>query len=91
VGLEVRDVEALREHYGLTLRAWVEGLRESWPTAVELVGQPRARAWLLYLAACALAFEHSNITVHQVLAVRQQEGGGSGLPATRDRWLTRPR
>ncbi len=82
-GLEVRDVEALREHYGRTLRCWVNNLREHWDTAVELVGQPRARTWLLYLAACALAFEHGNITVHQVLAVRQGGHGASGLPATR--------
>jgi cyclopropane fatty-acyl-phospholipid synthase-like methyltransferase len=31
-GLEVRDTEALREHYALTLRAWVDRLRDSWTT-----------------------------------------------------------
>ena len=88
VGFEVRDVEALREHYGLTLRAWVDNLRGSWPRAVSLVGQPRARTWLLYLAACALAFEHGNITIHQVLAVRQGDHATSGLPLTRGEWLS---
>src|SRR5436190_22777419 len=29
-GLEVRDVESLREHYGLTLRAWVANLESHW-------------------------------------------------------------
>jgi cyclopropane-fatty-acyl-phospholipid synthase len=91
VGFEIRDVEALREHYGLTLREWVDNLRSNWTSATELVGQARARTWLLYLAACALAFEHGNITVHQVLAVRQGEHGSSGIPATREEWLTASR
>lgn len=84
---EVRDVEALREHYGLTLRAWVANLRTSWEEAQVLVGESRARAWLLYLAACALAFEHGNLTVHQVLAVRQGDRGASHFPRTRPEWL----
>ncbi|MDA8436747.1 MAG: cyclopropane-fatty-acyl-phospholipid synthase [Actinomycetales bacterium] len=87
VGFEVRDSEALREHYGRTLRAWVDNLLPNWSEAVALVGEARARTWLLYLAACALAFEHGNITVHQVLAVRQGERGASGLPPTRAEWL----
>jgi len=89
VGLEVRDSEALREHYELTLRTWVDNLREHWDEAVTLAGEARARTWLLYLAACALAFDHGNITVHQVLAVRQTPMGKSGMPATRDQWLAR--
>ena len=87
-GLEVRDVEALREHYGLTLRAWVTNLREAWDHAHQLVSPARARAWLLYLAACALAFEHGNLTVHQVLAVRQRGHGTSDFPLTRTQWLS---
>jgi cyclopropane-fatty-acyl-phospholipid synthase len=86
-GLEVRDVEALGEHYGPTLRCWVNNLREAWPEAQQLVSAPRTRTWLLYLAVCALAFEHGNLTVHQVLAVRQAENGVSGPPLTRDQWL----
>jgi len=88
VGLEVRDVEALREHYALTLRAWVNNLRDSWQEAQQLVPPSRARTWLLYLAASALAFEHGNLTIHQVVAVRQGEHGASNLPLTREQWLT---
>jgi len=87
VGFEVRDVEALREHYGRTLRAWVNNLRDSWQEAQTLVSPSRARTWLLYLAACALAFEHGNLTIHQVVAVRQGEDGASSLPLTRGQWL----
>jgi cyclopropane-fatty-acyl-phospholipid synthase len=87
VGFEVRDVQALREHYALTLRAWVGNLRASWSEAQQIVPPTRARTWLLYLAAGALAFEHGNLTIHQVLAVRQGEHGDSDLPLTRDKWL----
>jgi cyclopropane-fatty-acyl-phospholipid synthase len=87
VGFEVRDVEALREHYGLTLRAWVNNLSDSWEEAQQLVSASRARTWLLYLAACALAFEHGNLTIHQVVAVRQEQGGASRFPTTRGQWL----
>ena len=87
VGFEVRDSEALREHYGMTLRAWVDNLRSSWVDAEQLVGTSRARTWLLYLAACALAFERGNITIHQVLAVRQGDRGASNIPRTRGEWL----
>jgi cyclopropane-fatty-acyl-phospholipid synthase len=88
VGFEVRDVEALREHYALTLRAWVNNLRGSWQDAQRLVPPSRPRTWLLYLAACVLAFEHGNLTIDQVVAVRQGEHGASSLPLTRDQWLT---
>jgi cyclopropane-fatty-acyl-phospholipid synthase len=87
VGFEVRDVEALREHYALTLRAWVNNLRGSWQDAQRLVSPSRARTWLLYLAAGALAFEHGNLTINQVVAVRQDEQGASNLPFTRGQWL----
>lgn len=85
-GFEVRDVEALREHYGLTLRAWVDNLRDHWDAALIHVPASRARTWLLYLAASALAFEHGNLTVHQVVAVRQADRASSGIPRTRREW-----
>ena len=39
-GFEVRDVESLREHYALTLRAWVANLEANWDKAVQLT-EPR--------------------------------------------------
>ncbi|MDH6576402.1 cyclopropane-fatty-acyl-phospholipid synthase family protein [Kitasatospora sp. MAP5-34] len=86
-GFEVRDVESLREHYGLTLREWVSNLEANWTEAVRSVGRGRARVWRLYMAACALAFEENRIGVNQVLAVRTGTAGDSGLPATRRQWL----
>src|SRR3546814_11666501 len=62
-GFEVRDVEALREHYALTLRAWVANLEQHWDDAVALVGVRRARVWRLYMAASAIGFEDGGLGV----------------------------
>jgi cyclopropane-fatty-acyl-phospholipid synthase len=78
-GFEVRHLESLREHYGLTLRAWVANLEGRWDEAVRLAGEGRARVWRLYMAASAVGFEAGRIQVHQVLAVKPA-GGSSGLP-----------
>ncbi|MEU9165628.1 cyclopropane-fatty-acyl-phospholipid synthase family protein [Streptomyces sp. NPDC048424] len=85
-GFEVRDVEALREHYALTLRAWVAGLQEHWDEAVRLTSPGRARVWQLYMAASALGFEHGRLGVNQVLAVKPAPGGDSGLPLRLRTW-----
>ncbi|MBA3431648.1 MAG: class I SAM-dependent methyltransferase [Actinobacteria bacterium] len=81
-GLEVRDVESLREHYALTLRRWVGNLNGDWERAMQLAGAPRARIWRLYMAGAALGFEAGRISVHQVLAVKSQ-AGDSGMPRSR--------
>ena len=78
-GLELRHAESLREHYALTLRAWVSNLEGNWDAAVAEAGAPRARIWRLYMAASALNFEAGRMQVHQVLAVRS-EAGASGAP-----------
>ncbi len=83
VGFEVRDVESLREHYALTLRAWVANLEASWDRAVELTSPGRARIWRLYMAGSALGFEANRLGVNQVLAVRPDPRGGSRMPLTR--------
>jgi cyclopropane-fatty-acyl-phospholipid synthase len=69
-GLEVRHVEGLREHYALTLRAWVRNLEADWDACVHQIGEGRARVWRLYMAASALNFEAGRTQVHQVLAVK---------------------
>ncbi|MFP1629106.1 class I SAM-dependent methyltransferase [Streptomyces sp. 5K101] len=84
-GFEVRDVEAIREHYARTLRAWVANLEASWPRASGLTSRGRARVWRLYMAASAVSFERNRIGVNQILAVRTPTTGESGLrPRTRD-------
>ncbi|WP_416483135.1 class I SAM-dependent methyltransferase [Streptomyces sp. CL12] len=85
-GFEVRDVEALREHYARTLREWVTNLEADWERAVRLTSPGRARVWQLYMAASALAFEHNRIGVNQVLAVRTPPSGASVLPPRTRTW-----
>jgi len=84
-GFEVRDVESLREHYALTLRAWVANLERGFRRAVRVASPGRARVWRLYMAASAMSFERNRIGINQILAVRTPGSGDSGLPLhTRD-------
>ena len=76
-GFEVRDVESLREHYALTLRNWVSNLEADHERAIELAGEGRYRVWRLYMAASALNFEAGRTQVHQILAVRADDGVSS--------------
>ena len=87
-GFEARHLESLREHYALTLRAWVANLEANWDAAVRAVGPARARIWRLYLAGCAVFFEEGLINVDQVLVVKPN-GGRSGVPL-RMRFERRP-
>ncbi len=85
-GFEVRDVEAIREHYARTLRHWVARLEADWPRAVRLTSPGRSRVWRLYMAASALAFERNRIGVNQILAVRTPDSGDSGMPLRARTW-----
>lgn len=86
-GFEVRDVESLREHYALTLQAWVANLEANWDEAVAASSAGRARIWRLYMAGSALAFTANRIGVNQVLAVKPTTRGDSGMPRTRSELL----
>jgi cyclopropane-fatty-acyl-phospholipid synthase len=82
-GFEVRDVESLREHYARTLRAWVANLENNWDEAVKFSSAGRARIWRLYMAGSALGFTANRLGINQILAVKSDEHGHSGIPATR--------
>ena len=79
--LEVRDLEALREHYALTLRRWIENLRLNRDRAIEIAGSERERIWRLYLVGSARAFELGRLSIFQVLATRPD--GAHRLPLAR--------
>lgn len=81
---EVLDVEALRRHYALTLRAWVSRLEDSWDQAVQLTSLGRARIWRLYMASSAIGFENGLTGINQVLV---QKPGGEEPPLHRTAWL----
>ncbi len=89
VGLEIRDVHSLREHYVWTVRAWAETLEDRWDEVVALVGEGQARVWRLYLAGGALTFEEGRMGVDQILAVRRSENGRSGMPRVRRELVSR--
>jgi cyclopropane-fatty-acyl-phospholipid synthase len=84
-GLEIRDVESLREHYPLTLRRWVANLMANRDEAIAEGGAQRERVWRLYMLGSALGFEAGEISVHQVLAARP--GAPHGLPLDRGELL----
>jgi cyclopropane-fatty-acyl-phospholipid synthase len=81
-GLEVRHEENFREHYARTCAAWGANLEAHWDEAVREVGEGRARVWRLYLAGSRLGFTQRRIELHQVLAVRTEDGL-SGMPLPR--------
>ncbi|WP_033820566.1 cyclopropane-fatty-acyl-phospholipid synthase family protein, partial [Kitasatospora sp. MBT63] len=85
-GLEVRQVEALREHYARTLDAWHRTLQERREEVVALVGVAVLRLWRLYLVGSAQAFAERRMGVDQILAVRPTREGRSGAPATPAAW-----
>lgn len=79
---EICDVEALRCHYALTLRHWVNRLEAQHTEALTHVSEATYRVWRLYMAGCALQFERGAIGVYQILAVNGREGCAD-LPLTR--------
>ena len=86
-GFEVRDVESLREHYALTLRAWVANLEANWEEAVAFSSAGRARVFRLFMAGSALGFVANRLGVNQILAVKCDARGRSGMPTTRTELL----
>ena len=52
-GLEVRDVENLREHYELRLRQWVMRMQQNAAALLRIVPETTYRIWLLYMAVAA--------------------------------------
>ena len=69
-GFEVTDVQAMREHYATTIRAWLDNFEQNLPAISELLTPEQVRVWRLYLAGGALSFENGRMGVDQILAVR---------------------
>lgn len=79
-GFELIDVQRLRPHYALTLKAWVERLEASADRARELAGEEVYRAWRLYMAAARRGFEEGSLDVAQLLLARPGPDGPAELP-----------
>jgi cyclopropane-fatty-acyl-phospholipid synthase len=91
-GLEGLDTENLRPHYARTLWAWSDALEAQLPEATRIAGERTVRAYRLYLAGSAAAFERGWMALHQTLAARPtgdprdgpMRGAQSGYPFNRD-------
>jgi len=70
-GFEVIGVEAMRDHYVRTIRAWLDNFEQNLPAVEAILSAEQVRVWRLYLAGGALAFEEGRMGVDQILAVRR--------------------
>ena len=84
-GFEVHDVEAWREHYGLTTKHWYRRLMANQAEATRLVGREKFRLWGLYLAGVSLGFNDGSMHICQIVATKHAAKGLSGLPLTREK------
>ena len=82
-GFEVRDIEAMREHYVTTVQHWLDTFESRWDEFVALQNEEVARVWRLYLVGGMLTFEEGRMGVDQFLAVKPTADGVSAMPATR--------
>ena len=71
-GFEVLGVEAMREDYVRTIRAWLANFEANLPAITEILSAEQVRVWRLYLAGGALAFEQGRMGVDQILAVKPE-------------------
>jgi cyclopropane-fatty-acyl-phospholipid synthase len=77
-GLEAVDVESLRPHYAKTLWAWSDSLEANVAAARSVTSETVVRAYRLYLAGSASAFERAWISLHQMLCARRTGDPASG-------------
>ncbi len=77
-GLEDVDIENLRPHYARALWAWSDALEARLDEARQFLtgeqGEKSLRAYRVYLAGCAMGFEHGWIALHQVLLQHKATG-----------------
>ena len=84
VGFETRDLEGLREHYALTLRAWLARLMRHRDEAIRLTDERTFRIWRLYMAGSAYGFSTGRLNIVQTLFARPDAQGNSDLPLRRN-------
>lgn len=80
VKLITADVEMLRMHYALTLRAWDKRVALNRAAVVARFGEKFYRMWRFYLAGATAAFEYGGMANYQLQFIRQRRA----LPLARD-------
>ena len=83
-GLLVCDIEILRLHYAVTLKAWRERFMARREEAVRLYDERFARMWEFYLAGSEMSFRKQNLMNFQIQLTKRQ----GVVPITRD-YVTR--
>jgi cyclopropane-fatty-acyl-phospholipid synthase len=79
-GLFVTDIEILRLHYAMTLRAWRQRFRANWGAAAAKFGERFCRMWEFYLAVCETGFRYQGLMVFQMQLAKNL----NALPLTRN-------
>jgi len=88
-GLEAVDIESLRRHYARTLNIWTENFEAHADEARKLVDDEKLRIRRLYLAGCAYAFEHDDVSIYQIVC-RRAGRSAQTLPWSRRYMYDRP-
>ncbi len=88
-GLEAIDAESLRRHYAHTLDIWAERFETHAEEARKLVDDEKFRIWRVYLAGCAYAFEHDDVSLFQVVC-RKAGRSAATLPWSRRYMYEKP-
>lgn len=79
---EIEDIESLRRHYALTLKAWVANLEKNREKAVESTDFESYALWRIYMAGSAHYFKTGDIGIYQIVASKR--GENLILPLTRE-------
>jgi cyclopropane-fatty-acyl-phospholipid synthase len=77
-GLELVDAENLRPHYARTLWAWSDALEARLGEAERITSQATVRAFRVYLAGSAMAFERRWMALYQLLGTRPTDDPQDG-------------
>ena len=78
--LWVTDIEILRLHYALTLKAWRRRFLLHWREVAEVYDERFCRMWEFYLASCEAFFRNQSNMVVQIQLTKRIDS----LPLTRD-------
>jgi cyclopropane-fatty-acyl-phospholipid synthase len=81
-GLEAFDIESLRRHYMRTTQLWSQAFEARAARIRPMVSEKTWRIWRIYLAGCAWAFEHDEVSIYQVIC-RAAGQPAQGLPWSR--------
>lgn len=83
--LHIADIEAMHNHYALTLRHWKERCREAKQMLISLNDERFYRMWQFYLTSCEYFFRLDEGVVYQIQLIKKRDD----TPSTRGYILTK--